>query len=548
MPYCTNCGIEINEEKLLCDDCEKIFSQKTNGGEAATLKEKKPATKMDMTMAALILLPCLLFINCLFWGGVGIGMTLCSLAILAVTLWYIKQKQAAFKPYTWFCSVFFALHSISLCLSDDNPTKNLSVAILAVLYFVILTDAFNLRRFKKGSYRAVADIACTAVLSSFPRIGDGCFALFRKTDSEGKVSRRQVGKVMIGILISLPVLLIIIPLLISSDAAFEGLLNKLSFADIGEIIITVLFGSFVFLLLFSQLFSLSPNNNEIEEKPQRRGIDSTIICSFLAVISAVYVVYIGSQFAYFTGGFLKILPQEFTLAQYARRGFFEMCAICAINLLIIFIACIFCEKKQDRKLPLAIKISCVFISIFSILIIGTAISKMVLYISELGMTRRRIITSMFMLFLAATFIIVILRLFITKIAYMKYILLAGCAILLVTCAADVDRVIATYNVNAYLSGSLQTIDLDTIENLDSDAVIEPLIKLYEKENNFQIRREVKTVLNNRMQRFMDFSLDENGNIISCKANYDIRSFNFFSHRAKVKLMKDYEKYYQPKDE
>jgi len=548
MAYCTNCGIEIEEGKLLCEKCEKTLSEEAQATAVVIKKEMIPADKKDMTMAGIVMLPCLLFVNCLFFGGVGAGIALSALLILGATLWYIKKKQARFSPYTYFCSAFFALHSLSLCFSDDRVTKNLTVFILLALYCVILTDAFNLRRFKKGSYAATIDVLSTAILRSFPKIGDGCFALFRKADKEGNIHRRKIGKVMIGILISLPVLLIIVPLLIKSDAAFEGLLNKFSFANVGEIFVTILFGAFGFLLLFSLLFSLAPKEEDGKETINKRGIDSTIICSFLAVISAVYVVYIGSQFVYFTSGFLGILPKEFTLAQYARRGFFEMCAICAINLVIIFLSCVFCGKKEDKKLPLGIKIACIFISIFSILIIGTAISKMLLYISELGMTRRRIITSMFMIFLAATFIIVIIRLFTKKIGYMKYILLAGCAVLLVTCCADVDRVIATYNVNAYLSGSLKTVDIDTIDKLESDAVIEPLIKLYNEANSFSVRREAKTVLNKRMQTFMEFSVDQDGNTICNKVDYDIRSFNLFSHRAKVKLAQDWKKYYKNYDE
>lgn len=539
MSYCTNCGVQIEEGKPLCDKClnEKLCAVP----EIIAEKEKTPGDGRDMRMAALIILPCLLFINCLLWGGLGAGITLSAIAVLTVTLWYIRKKQPRFSVYNITCSVFFLLHAVSLTLSGDTFMKGLSLIMLALLYTVILTDALGLRRYKAGSYRACADMLYTSFEASFGKIGDGCFALFRKSDNEGGVTRRRTGNVFIGALIALPALLIIVPILISSDAAFEGLLKKISVDSVGEIITTLLFGALIFLLLFSQLFSVGNEERTTAEPKQRRGMDSIVISSFLAVISAVYVLYLVSQLAYFMSGFAGILPKEYTSAQYARRGFFEMCVICAINLVIIFISSVICTKKNGT-LPAGVKVLNTFLGLFSLIIIGTAISKMVLYISSFGMTRLRILTSMFMLFLAATFVTVILRLFIIKIPYMKAILISACAVLFITCTADVDRVIATYNVNAYLTGRLETVDMVTLEKLESDAVIDPLMKLCDEAPNKSIHHLAKEELNYRMREFMVIESEDRKDV--CKSvDYDLRSFNVAGYRAKSRLARNWSKYY-----
>ena len=51
---------------------------------------------------------------------------------------------------------------------------------------------------------------------------------------------------------------------------------------------------------------------------------SVTLCVALGMISLVYVLYLVSQLAYFSGGFSGILPKGYTMAEYARRGFFEM--------------------------------------------------------------------------------------------------------------------------------------------------------------------------------------------------------------------------------
>ena len=66
MAYCTNCGIEIEEGKLLCDKCEKTLSDEAQATAVVIKKEMIPADKKDMTMAGIVMLPCLLFVNCLF--------------------------------------------------------------------------------------------------------------------------------------------------------------------------------------------------------------------------------------------------------------------------------------------------------------------------------------------------------------------------------------------------------------------------------------------------------------------------------------------------
>ena len=68
------------------------------------------------------------------------------------------------------------------------------------------------------------------------------------------------------------------------------------------------------------------------------GIDAVAVNTFLAVLSAVYLLYLFSQSAYFFSAFRGLLPEEFTVAEYARRGFFEMSVIAVINFIVVSIS------------------------------------------------------------------------------------------------------------------------------------------------------------------------------------------------------------------
>ena len=181
-------------------------------------------------------------------------------------------------------------------------------------------------------------------------------------------------------------------------------------------------------------------------------------------------MYLFSQLAYFFSAFKGFLPDiDATYAQYARKGFFEMCAVALINLCLIFLSLLL-AKKENGKVCNGLRILLTFISIFTLIIIATAISKMVLYIETYGMTVIRLTTSAFMLFLAIVFISTILRIYIIKINVIKTALISACLIILTLGIANVNAICAKYNYDAFKSNKLKTIDIEAIYNLGDEGI------------------------------------------------------------------------------
>lgn len=75
-----------------------------------------------------------------------------------------------------------------------------------------------------------------------------------------------------------------------------------------------------------------------------------------------------------------------------------------------------------------------------------------LYINLYGLTRLRLLTSIFMAAIALLFIIMILFMYIKRFPAAKYAICCFAVIGLITGFCDVDRTVASYNVNAYKSG------------------------------------------------------------------------------------------------
>ena len=153
----------------------------------------------------------------------------------------------------------------------------------------------------------------------------------------------------LGILLAIPVLMVVIPLLISSDVAFAGFIKSL-FENITLTVFKIIVGLIITPFVIAYCFALK-NSERKEYTPSKfGGIDNTIVISFLSAISICYLTYLFSQLAYFFSAFKGFLPEgyEFNVSTYARRGFFEMSAIAAINFLVIFGSLLLSKKKKGK--------------------------------------------------------------------------------------------------------------------------------------------------------------------------------------------------------
>ena len=61
---------------------------------------------------------------------------------------------------------------------------------------------------------------------------------------------------------------------------------------------------------------------------------STVLTALL-VLCVVYLLFISMQAKYLFGAFWGALPEGFSYSEYARQGFFELCRVAAINIVIL---------------------------------------------------------------------------------------------------------------------------------------------------------------------------------------------------------------------
>ena len=172
---------------------------------------------------------------------------------------------------------------------------------------------------------------------------------------------------------------------------------------------------------------------------------------------ALYAVFFVLQAKYFLSAFAGVLPAGYSYADYARRGFFELCWLAVLNLAVLLAANRLTVHSGEKKTK-SLAVFSGALAVFTLLLIATALSKMAMYITRFGLTRLRLYTSLFMVLLAAVFLFVLLRQLFPRFPLMKASFAALTAAMLLLCFSASDLWIAKFNISMYESGRHSELD------------------------------------------------------------------------------------------
>ncbi len=134
-----------------------------------------------------------------------------------------------------------------------------------------------------------------------------------------------------------------------------------------------------------------------QKAAQLRLVSQKLLALLLGCFLALYALYFWVQIDYFLGAFWGQLPDAFTISEYARRGFFELCKIMALNFVLLGgVAKLSAVPLRRTRL---LKGMAFALLASSLLFAATALSKLVMYISIYGITDLRLLSSWWILVL-----------------------------------------------------------------------------------------------------------------------------------------------------
>ena len=408
----------------------------------------------------------------------GLGATLYIVLYVISVLAYAKLKAIKFNSESIILSVLMILLAISFTVFY-NYSLNIFMQIAMNFMLIYLpVTVFNKLIKSETSALILYDYINALVFIPIHNATSFWICMFSKRGkSTSSTKTKYFLHIFLGLLIGTPFIMIVIFLLSSADATFKNIFDHLFNFDInvpeniGTLIWSLPMATYLYALIYGS--SIEDNSKSFNIDKFNKTMDNAAFIPRLslytvnAVICCFYILFIGIQTIYFIDILGGSLPADFTYSEYARRGFFELLTVALINIVFIAVAKIFSVKNENNKY---LHIHIILNSILTLALISVDFAKMYLYISTYGLTTLRIIPSVFMIFLCFVFAFIIMGEFKKSFPVTKLSFYAGNILFVLLCLANIDAVVAGYNLNAYMNGNLPYYDIYDLRESDMAAM------------------------------------------------------------------------------
>ncbi|RKU13600.1 DUF4173 domain-containing protein [Candidatus Poribacteria bacterium] len=457
------------------------------------------------------------------FNGKLIGVSYPLFAVVFYCLfWIASRRQVAFQlDFGWFLFIPILLLAIAFAIHSNPVLLALNFVLIPPL--LLLQTTLLVYRYEWSSVRSVVRFLgrlLRQIFDNAPKAFLEVISLAKVADRVAPEKRKTLKNIFIGLILSVPLLVIVIALLAEADTVFQSLIvNALkSLEFIGTIpfaehvavigITTVLLFGYLAIVLKAQVEGVSA---PIEG--DTGGWDTTIIATVLVMVNAVYILFCVIQFRYLFGGeeMIRAIP-DYTYAEYARRGFSELIVVTVINLSILLIG--LRVTKNDGKLDrLVFMLRCLLV-LCTVIILYSAHLRLKLYEEAYGYTYARIFAHTFICLLFILFLLMLYKLWRRKLPLLKAFAIAALLVYTGLNYVNVDAMIARKNIDRYFR--TDKIDLDYLQELSYDAIPE-LTHLRTADNEDMAAKTIAAFLHDKQSELHSESPWQSYNFSKAKA-------------------------------
>ncbi|MCL2662832.1 MAG: DUF4173 domain-containing protein [Oscillospiraceae bacterium] len=473
---------------------------------AVSLPEKKEKSPFkpdiyDFCFAVFVFILGYLCSRWVVFSWLGWGVTLFTVLYLVSTTVYLNRKGIFENTRsTWFWFTVTCLIGISYALFENAGISAIRALFLfgAAVYYVIVASGSTVMK-ETGNY-LLLDCINGFIVIPFKNFFNQ-YASFSYPKKSSKQSRPL--PIIMGILIALILAGVLIPMLLRADSGgFRMVVNMIEeffTVRVVEFLIFAFFAipiaAYMYGLISGAAHRRHTNiiNRESAEKKvtAMRFTPSATVHIILCTVCGLYLVFILSQIPYFFSAFTGNRPEGWLIfSEYARHGFFELSGIATINLTILTIVNVTSkEKRIDSKMLKALNIT---LALITLVLIATAFSKMALYIDAYGLTMPRLLPCIFMVFLAIAFLALI-ALQKWNFSIVRLTLVTGAVMITLLCLSSPDALVASYNTNRFLSGTLQEYDVEVLYRAGKAGII-PALEVLNQTDDRELKEEINLYL------------------------------------------------------
>lgn len=425
----------------------------------------------------------------------GLNLLLWTTGLACVLVVFIGRRKLMDGGHWLLLLIVLSAAAISW---RDSLTLNALAGLTLVVALALL--AWRVRGGRLW-LAGIADYVLALTIAGINAVFVGFPSLFfdvRWREIPTKGWTRHLRSVLLGLLIACPLLLLFGTLLVSADASFQRLMQRVFNANYEEVFWHValilalawLVGGFMRALLFgrevkvinghAQLVSLNLNESCAADvgcensstkalPPQAFSLGIVEIGLTLGLLNLLFFAFVLLQLRYLFGGASLIHGADgWTYAEYYRRGFFELVAVAALVLPLLLGAHWLLRKENHAHERIFRALAGTQIALLFVIMVS-AVKRMLLYQNEYGLTELRLYTTAFMLWLALVFVwfaLTVLRDKRERFAFGG--LVAGLLVILALHAINPDALIVRVNLAHARAG--RNFDVHYAVSLSDDAV------------------------------------------------------------------------------
>ncbi|MBR1822651.1 MAG: DUF4173 domain-containing protein [Ruminococcus sp.] len=441
-------------------------------------KEKPVYGRAECVVSALVFLFAVLFMRFVVFNITGIISSLLYIAIITTAIVYLRKKEYAFSGFNKALTVVLYVFSLVFSITDNGFIKFLDCLFLfgagAYLVFSVCSGRDSIDRYLPYALkRSVLEHPFAEFRTQSAILSDS---------AKDSSTSTNIKRMLLGLFLTIPVTVIVAQLLMQADDGVDRLLTGFFdsfFTDemwifLVQVLMAIPCSFYLFGMFYSNIYRRKVGDLTAAECDgklrQKRTISNLIFYSAAAPVLILYVIFFISQASYFLSAFMGRLPEEFSYAEYARKGFFELCWIVVINLGIMIIMNLHSTNSGEEK-SAALKIYNVIFCVFTLILIATALSKMVMYIDAYGLTKLRVYTTWFMVLCAFIFLLVLIKQFNPQLYIAKWISVGFTLMFAILCFSRPEACIVKYNHAMNKLSVVEEIYMSDLRDMSDDGML-----------------------------------------------------------------------------
>ena len=302
---------------------------------------------------------------------VVLGLVLAVLAF--VTDPHVERAEARWLALAALVPAAFLAVRVSpwLIMSNLAAAAGLSIAAVCLAKSGSLLDTTPLRLVHRALWASGRAVVGLGVLRPLvPRVTSG--------------ASERVGRLVVALLITVPLLVIVVALLASGDAVFAGLI--VPDVDLGPLTGHVLLA----LVAATGVVSVVASARGDADDPRPTGtfgkLEVSVMLGLATLVMALFAV---AQLVATTDAGDRLIDEAgLTPAEYARSGFFQLCW--ATALIVAFLALVRGLAAPGVLATTAMRVLAAAVPLLALGLVGVSLRRMALYDEAFGLTMLRL--------------------------------------------------------------------------------------------------------------------------------------------------------------